>query len=73
MVGYGTSLTQTPVVELKSDLDVTAYTKGNGYERVGHFFSINVTIMLSTYTIFFFQFNFHFLKLGTIYLVCYWN
>ncbi|PON91957.1 Glyoxalase I [Trema orientale] len=34
MVGYGSNLTQTTVVELKSDFNVTEYTKGNGYEQL---------------------------------------
>ncbi|KAB1215183.1 Lactoylglutathione lyase [Morella rubra] len=34
MVGYGSNLTQTVVVELKYNYNVTEYTKGNAYEQV---------------------------------------
>ncbi|XP_050369816.1 lactoylglutathione lyase GLX1-like [Argentina anserina] len=34
MVGYGTNYTQTVVIELKYNFNVTEYTKGNGYAQV---------------------------------------
>ncbi|CAN6691393.1 unnamed protein product [Malus baccata var. baccata] len=34
MVGYGSNLTQTVVIELKYNYNVTAYRRGNGYAQV---------------------------------------
>ncbi|PRQ31888.1 putative lactoylglutathione lyase [Rosa chinensis] len=34
MVGYGSNYTQTTVIELKYNFNVTEYTKGNGYAQV---------------------------------------
>lgn len=41
MLGYGSNLTQTVVVELKYNYNVTEYTKGNAYEQVSY---IEITI-----------------------------
>lgn len=34
MVGYGSKLTQTTVLELRYNYNVTEYTKGDGYAQV---------------------------------------
>jgi len=34
VVGYGSNLTQTTVLELRYDYNVTEYTKGDGYAQV---------------------------------------
>ena len=34
MVGYGSNLTQTTVIELRYNYNVTEYTKGDGYAQV---------------------------------------
>lgn len=64
MVGYGDDFTQTTIIELKYNYNVTEYTKGNGYAMVSLVFQLLINsaeiIKLKAANILLTRLNFYF-------------